>query len=95
MGKWGYVDKGGKIVINPQFDDAGQFSDGLAWVKMDGHFGYTDNTGKLAINPQFDRAQSFSEGLAARAVRRQMGFCGQNRHLQDQSAVRRRGEFFH
>jgi hypothetical protein len=23
--KWGYIDKTGKIVINPQFDDAGGF----------------------------------------------------------------------
>jgi hypothetical protein len=32
--KWGYIDKAGKIAINPQLDTAGAFSDGLAWVKF-------------------------------------------------------------
>jgi len=32
--KWGYVDRSGRVVIQPQFEDAGDFSEGLAPVKV-------------------------------------------------------------
>ena len=34
-GKWGYIDKKGKVVIEPQFDDASDFSEGFAKVKIE------------------------------------------------------------
>ena len=55
----------GTIVINPQFDDASSFSDGLALVRIGGGSGFIDKTGSFVINPQFDAARSFSEGLAS------------------------------
>jgi len=51
---WGYVNKEGKFIINPQFDDAMPFSEGLAGVKIGGNFGFIDKSGKYVINPQFD-----------------------------------------
>jgi hypothetical protein len=68
-GKWGYIDKTGAIKIQPQFDGAGDFSDGLAGVMaVEGgvqKYGYIDTSGTLVIKPQFDWESSFSEGLAA------------------------------
>jgi hypothetical protein len=59
----------GSIVINPQFESAGQFSEGLAAVQMgkdeNGKWGYIDKSGKFVVDPQFDYAEAFSEGLAA------------------------------
>jgi hypothetical protein len=49
--KWGYIDKTGKIVINPQFDYANQFSDGLAAVYIGDKYGYIDRTGKYVWEP--------------------------------------------
>jgi hypothetical protein len=49
--KWGYIDKTGKMVINPQFDEAGQFTEGLALVTVGGRIGYIDNTGRYIWNP--------------------------------------------
>ncbi len=46
-GKYGYIDKTGKYVINPQFDYAGSFSEGLAVVEIGGKWGYIDKTGKF------------------------------------------------
>ena len=63
-GRWGFVNKSGETVINPQFDRAEIFAEGLAPVKM-GRWGFVDPAGKVAINPQFDRADGFSEGLAS------------------------------
>ncbi len=62
--KQGFIDKDGKIVINPQFDLASPFIEGIAAVKMDKKFGFIDKTGKIIINPQFDEVQIFGEGMA-------------------------------
>ena len=64
-GKTGFVNRDGKLVINPQFDDARNFYDGLALVSSGGKAGYIDEDGKSIINPQFDVAGDFSNGLAA------------------------------
>ena len=64
-GKWGYIDKQGTLVIQPQFDTAGPFRNGLAVVANDRKFGYIDKTGKIVIPLQFASAGSFSEGLAS------------------------------
>jgi WG containing repeat len=59
----------GSIVIQPQFESAGPFSEGVAAVQTGkdegGKWGYIDKSGGFVINPQFDYAEAFSEGLAA------------------------------
>jgi hypothetical protein len=72
--KWGYIDKAGKYVISPQFDDANRFSDGLAPVKLGGKYGYIDKTGKYVINAQFDFAGLFSDGIAPVELGGKWGF---------------------
>ncbi len=49
--KWGYINKSGKIVINPQFDLATMFSGGLAVVSVSGNAGTIDKQGKYVVNP--------------------------------------------
>jgi hypothetical protein len=51
-------------IVEPQYEDADYFSDGLAAVKKDGKWGYIDEEGKMVIEPQFDYAGTFSEGVA-------------------------------
>jgi hypothetical protein len=63
-GKYGYIDKTGKLAIAPQFYEADDFSEGLAAVEIDDSWGYIDKTGKVVITPQFDDAFGFSGGLA-------------------------------
>lgn len=74
-GKYGFVDRAGKMVVNPQFDEASRFQLSLALVcigkcefsskKDESKYGYIDESGKIVINPQFDRAEGFAEGMAA------------------------------
>jgi len=62
-----YIDRQGKIVINPQFKDATVFRDGLALVLTSGDdrlFGYINEEGKYVINAKYKEATVFSEGLA-------------------------------
>lgn len=64
-GKWGFADAKGKMVIKPQFVDAGSFSNGLAAVNIDGKWGYIDKNGKVVIEQQFDGAKNFSSSGSA------------------------------
>ena len=61
-GKWGFINKSGKMVIEPQFSDVDSFaSNGLALVEVGGGaYGYINDNGKFAINPKFDQAMGFN-----------------------------------
>jgi hypothetical protein len=45
-----------KMAIAPQFDDAGDFCEGLAVVKAGDKYGYIDKPGTYVVSPQFDNA---------------------------------------
>jgi WG containing repeat len=72
-GKTGYVDKSGKIVIEPRFEIASEFREGLAYAAEPSkvasgpgysNYGFIDHSGKFVIQPQFDQVSCFYEGLA-------------------------------
>ena len=61
---WGYVDNSGTFVINPQFENAYPFFNGLARVESDGKVGYIASDGKYVVQPQYQAGSDFSEGYA-------------------------------
>lgn len=61
--KYGFIDKSGRIAINPTYDDASPFFENIASVKTDGKYGFIDNTGKIIVTPQFEDVMYFSQGL--------------------------------
>lgn len=71
--KWGYKQLG-EWVIEPRFESAKPFSDGLACVKLYGKWGYISKDGKPAIPYKYDDAKTFSEGLAPVMLYRKWGF---------------------
>ena len=75
-GLGGYIDSRGSIIVEPQYEVALPFSEGLAGVRMDGLSGFIDETGKTVITPQFDNVGlgGFSEGRAAVQVGDQWGY---------------------
>jgi len=75
MGKYGFIDRLGKVVIEPVFDGVGWFSEGRVSVSVGGFAGhntqppfgktaFTDRTGKFVTQPKYDRASEFFDGLA-------------------------------
>ena len=64
-GRWGYIDETGDYVIEEQYQDAGNFSEGLAYAQYNGYYGYIDKYGNEEIDFEYDDADDFSEGLAA------------------------------
>ena len=61
--RYGYVDLQGRPVVYPCFENAYQFSDGLAPVCI-GKWGYIDTKGDFFISPVFDIASPFEWGRA-------------------------------
>lgn len=64
-GKWGYKNEAGNVVIEPQFDEAYNFSEGLAAVEQHEKVGFINTAGELVIPYRYDTVCSFSEGLAS------------------------------
>lgn len=70
-GKWGFIDKTGKIVIPAHYESVDKFCEGLAAVRFSAtdaqspKWGYIDRTGNVVIQPTFEKQPgAFSEGLA-------------------------------
>jgi hypothetical protein len=51
--KWGYIDRAGKYIINPQFNGAFPFAGGLAMVVISrGKFAYINRAGNYVWKPE-------------------------------------------
>ena len=74
-GKWGYKDQSGKEIVAAKYENAWDFSEGMAMVKnKKNKYGYIDEIGKEIIALQYDDASSFSEGLAKVKLNDKYGF---------------------
>jgi hypothetical protein len=62
---YGYIDRKGHLAIEPTFDLAFHFSEGLATVKKNFKWGFIDSFGELVIDYQFDDVEEFSGGACA------------------------------
>ncbi|MFV0389207.1 MAG: WG repeat-containing protein [Pyrinomonadaceae bacterium] len=64
-GKWGYLNRDGKVAIEPRFEDARDFGEGLAAVKIGSNWGFIDSNGEIAIAADFSEViTNFRNGLA-------------------------------
>lgn len=52
-GTWGYVNSSAEIVIEPIYENAKSFSNGLGSVCVDGKWGFIDENGQIVIDCQF------------------------------------------
>lgn len=62
--KYGYLNYDGKLQIPIIYDEAENFSEGLAAVKIDNKWGYIDEKGKVKIDFLYDEVSDFQNGLA-------------------------------
>ena len=63
-GMKGYIDVHGDMPIGFKYDDAKDFSDGLAAIKLNELWGFIDYCGDIVIPCQYDEVESFREGRA-------------------------------
>jgi hypothetical protein len=65
-GRWGFVDRSGKLEIPTVFEDPTPraFHDGIAGARIDSRWGFIDRSGSFVIRPEYEQARSFFEGCA-------------------------------
>ncbi|QQR58222.1 MAG: WG repeat-containing protein [Candidatus Melainabacteria bacterium] len=73
LGKWGFIDKTGKTVIDAKYELVKEFSHGRAAVKLDDKWFFIDKNGKQ-FGDIYDKAISFSESLAAVRTQSKWGY---------------------
>src|SRR5699024_7624590 len=62
---FGYIDRQGQWVIEPQFDHARHFAEGLAPVQVGAQWRFIDKTGQTVLEGDWYDARPFAEGFAA------------------------------
>jgi hypothetical protein len=77
----GFINKSGEFVIQPQFESAMDFSEGLAAVRIRGRWGFIDRSGALVVEAQFSAVRPFHEGRAAVSTGGKWGFIDQSGKL--------------
>ena len=60
-GKWGFVSRSGKVYIEPAYDDARSFSNGIGAVCKEGLWGFVDEDGNLVVDYTFAEVGYFNE----------------------------------
>ena len=72
----GYINRRGKVVIEPRYEMAHDFGEGLAAVRIKSHgsWGFIDKDGKRVISPRFGEVGRFSEGLCPVAINGAWGY---------------------
>jgi len=61
---FGYINSDYDFIVNPKFQFAEEFCEGLALVRLNDKFGYIDTKGNIAISLVYDDASSFKNGIA-------------------------------
>ena len=62
--KWGLISKTGKAVVPFNYQEVGEYGDGLVNVKQGNKYGYVNLKNQMVIKPQYQYAIQFTEGLA-------------------------------
>ncbi|MDX1357235.1 MAG: WG repeat-containing protein [Clostridia bacterium] len=71
---WGYKylsevqNPDSEFIIDPVYNDAGKFKEGLAAVKKDEKWGYINENGEVVIDFQYDHVTEFNGGIACVAL---------------------------
>ncbi|HWP85551.1 MAG TPA: WG repeat-containing protein [Terriglobia bacterium] len=63
--RWGFIDRQGKVVVQPAYAFVGNFHNSRALVVINGKSGYIDPQGRMVIPASWPWAGEFQDGLAA------------------------------
>ncbi|MGB4774978.1 MAG: WG repeat-containing protein [Daejeonella sp.] len=72
-GKWGYINKQGQLIIEPQFTDASDFNNNIAIAGIENKRFCIDQSGKI-ISEEYRRISTFYEGLADVGLKGKTGY---------------------
>lgn len=63
--RWGYLSLAHRFAIDPAYEEARDFHNDYAAVKVDGKWGFIHRNGRWLIEPQFDDADDFDDAVAS------------------------------
>ncbi|MCB0488752.1 MAG: WG repeat-containing protein [Cyclobacteriaceae bacterium] len=63
-GKFGFIDKEGRLRIANRYESISNFHNGLAAVRILGKWGFVDKQDKIAINPSYEEVSDFLQDVA-------------------------------
>lgn len=92
---YGFADESGVLVIEAQFEDVRNFSEGYAAVCRGGKWGYIDTDGELVIEYQYQSVGSFSDGAARVGGGGKFGFIDDKNNIIVPIVYDRGGDFRH
>lgn len=72
--KYGYINSAKEFVIQPTWDDADKFRDGIAIVYTNKQKGLINEKGEVLIEPQFDDIEKFKNNIAIVKKSKKLGF---------------------
>ena len=78
--KWGFKHNN-NVVIPAQYDWAGEFSEGLAQVIINGKYGHIDKNGAIVVPAKYDNAGFFKNGLALVQIKGRWGYIDKTGNL--------------
>ncbi|WP_298360162.1 WG repeat-containing protein [Runella sp.] len=78
LGKYGFVNIFGDIVIPLVFEYAKSFENGISYVEKDGKVGYVNQFGKLIISLIYDEIVSFVKGISPAKINKKWGYINNN-----------------
>jgi hypothetical protein len=74
-GKWGAIDKSGRLVMKPQFEKLGDaFSENLIAACTGGKWGVVDKSGNVVLKPTYDLIYPFHNGIAVVQTGQKYGY---------------------
>ncbi len=91
-GKFKYIDKSGKTIIAPQFDDANQFHQGLAAVKLAKEWFFINKQG-ASVSEKYVAVGAFSEGLAPVQIAGKWGYISPDGKVKIAAQFEEAGDF--
>ena len=71
---FGFIDRNGKVVVQPVYDHTDLFSGGFAVAYFEGKPAYVNGAGVMPFRIDAEHIQKFTEGLAAVRIRGKWGF---------------------
>lgn len=72
--KKGYLDINWNVVIPLIYDDADNFNEGMASVKLGNKWGFINKTGQMVVPTKYDTANNFRKGLALVGMNGKYGY---------------------
>ena len=75
---YAYIDKTGKVVLPNKYEEASDFQNEVATVKLNGKYGLIDKTGKTLVDFKYDDANRFYNGLLTCSLNGKWGAVDKN-----------------